>query len=90
VAGLQVPLPSQVRGRAAIAVPTGQLPPTQTVPAAYCWQAPDPSQSPVAPQLAAPPSAQVRVGSVPPAGTAEQVPCLPLTAHDMQTPVQSV
>ena len=51
-----------------------------------------PPQKPVWPQLAAPLSLQVPVGSVPPAATGAQVPAGPLAeaAQDMQVPVQAV
>lgn len=42
------------------------------------------------PQLAAPWSLQVPVGSVPPAATGLQLPALLLSAHDRQVPVQLV
>ncbi len=54
VAALQVPEPSQVRALVCVVDPAGQLEPTQTVPAAYFAQAPDPLQTPVVPHDAAP------------------------------------
>ena len=54
VAAWQVPFPSQVRAFVWVDLPEGQLGPTQVVPAAYFAQAPDPSHTPVVPQLAAP------------------------------------
>jgi hypothetical protein len=49
-----------------------------------------PSQKPVVPQVAAPASEQVRVGSTPPGRIGVQVPTLPSTAHDMQRAVQAL
>jgi hypothetical protein len=49
----QVPLPSQVRALVWVDPPDGQLEGTQTVPAAYLAQAPDPLHTPVVPQEAA-------------------------------------
>jgi hypothetical protein len=60
------------------------------VPEAYFWQALAPSQNPVWPQVEAATILQVPVGSAPPAGTAEQVPSLPASAHELQAPVQAV
>jgi hypothetical protein len=54
VAVLQVPVPSQLRAFVCVEAPTGQLEATQTVPAAYRWQAPAPSQTPLVPHDAAP------------------------------------
>jgi hypothetical protein len=54
VADLQVPVPSQVRAFVCVAAPEGQLDATHTVPAAYRWQAPAPSQTPLVLQEAAP------------------------------------
>jgi hypothetical protein len=51
---------------------------------------PVPSHLPLVLQLAAPLSAQVVVGSAPPAATGLHVPALPATAHDMHEPVQAV
>ncbi len=42
------------------------------------------------PQLAAPWSVHCPVGSVPPAAIGEQVPVLPVSAHDMHLPAQLV
>jgi hypothetical protein len=47
-------------------------------------------QNPVLPQLAAPWLVQRPAGSLPPIGTAEQVPTPPASAHDMHVPVQAV
>jgi hypothetical protein len=46
---------------------------------------PAPSQTPVVPQLLAPVSIQIAAGSLPPAATAEQVPC-PFSAQELQLP----
>lgn len=54
VADLQVPAPSQVRAFVWVDAPEGQLEATHTVPAAYRWQAPAPSQTPSVPHEAAP------------------------------------
>jgi hypothetical protein len=54
VAVLHTPLPSQVRALVRVEDPAGQLDPTQTVPAAYLAQAPEPLQTPVVPHDAAP------------------------------------
>jgi len=52
--------------------------------------APAPSHAPVAPQLAAPASWQVPLGSTPFAGTGLHVPGDDATAHDMHVPVHVV
>jgi hypothetical protein len=52
--------------------------------------APWPSQAPVVPQLVAPASLHVPVGSAPPAATGVHVPGAVATAHDMQVPAQAV
>ena len=54
VAVLQVPAPSQVRAFVCVDDPEEQLDATHTVPAAYRWQAPEPSQTPLVPHEAAP------------------------------------
>ena len=91
VAALQVPAPSQVRALVWVDIPVGQAGETQTVPAAYFWQAPAPSQKPFVPQVAAVWSLQVVCGSAPPAATLVQVPAVAGDAlHDLQTPVQSL
>lgn len=56
----------------------------QLVPAGIDRQAPLPSQVPLKPQGGA--SAQPPWGSIPPAGTAVQVPAEPTTLHDAQVP----
>lgn len=84
---LQLPAPSQVRG--GVSTSPVQVPATQTVLVPYSWHLPVPSHLPLVLQLAAPLSAQVVVGSAPPAATALQVP-LPEAAQDMQVPVQVV
>jgi hypothetical protein len=90
LAARQVPAPSHVRASVAIVVPAGHEPATQTVPAAYSWQAPLPSQAPVFPQLAAPSFVHVPVGSAPPATTGAQVPRADDDAQDMHVPAQGV
>ena len=76
VAVLQVPAPSQVRAFVCVEDPEAQLEATQIAPAAYRWQAPAPSQTPVVPQLATPWSLQVPCGSLAPAATLLQVPAV--------------
>ena len=49
-----------------------------------------PLQKPVVPQLAAPWSVHWPVGSAPPAATGEQVPLVPVNAHDRHLPAQVV
>ena len=49
-----------------------------------------PLQSPVAPQVVAPWSLHVPVGSTPPAAIGEQVPAVPVSAQDRQLAVQVV
>jgi hypothetical protein len=90
LAGRHVPAPSQVRASVCVEPPTGHDGAAQTVPAAYTWQAPAPSHTPVVLQLAAPASVQVPAGSAPPCGTGAQVPSVPASAHDMQAPAQAV
>jgi len=91
VAVWHLPLPSQVRAFVWVDVPVGQVGATHTVPAAYRWQPPLPSQTPVVPHDAAPRSLQVDEGSTPPAATLVQVPAVLAEAlHDLQVPVQAV
>jgi hypothetical protein len=90
LAARHVPAPSQVRDSVAVEVPAGQVGAAHTVPAAYSWQPPTPSQAPVRPQLAAPASLQVPVGSAEPDGTGAQVPSADDSAQDMQLPAQAV
>jgi hypothetical protein len=59
------------------------------VPLTYRRQPPLPSQVPSVPQVAAPASVHWFNGSWP-AGTVEQVPPVPVRAHDRQVPVQAV
>jgi hypothetical protein len=49
-----------------------------------------PLQNPVVPQVVAPWSLQVPVGSVPPAAIGEQVPAVPVSAQERQLAVQLV
>ena len=60
-----------------------------SVPAAYLWQAPLPSQKPSVPQPAEPLSAHWPNGSCI-AGTLAHVPADPDSAHDLQVPEQSL
>src|SRR5215831_6338717 len=83
----QTPPPLQVRG--GVYVEPVQLPAAHCVPLAYRRQAPLPLQKPSVPQLAAPLSVHWLSGSWP-AGTVEQVPPVPDSAHDMQVPRQVV
>src|SRR5947199_188095 len=100
VAERQAPAPLQVpsnpQGGAAAHPPWGSLVPAATgeqvptVPAAYTWQPPLPSQNPVVPQVAAPCALHWLAGSLPPVDTAVQVPALPASAHDMHVDPQVV
>jgi hypothetical protein len=91
VAALQVPAPSHVRALVCVVDPVGQLAPTQIVPAAYFWHAPEPSQTPVVPQEAVPWSWQVLAGSGWPVGTLLHVPAVAAeTLHDLHVPLQLV
>jgi len=84
------PAPSQVWALAWVDDPV-QLGWTHTTPAAYRWQAPAPSQTPLVPHDAAPWSLQVDCGSAAPAGTLVHVPAvLADTLHDLQVPLQLV
>jgi hypothetical protein len=85
---LQVPDPLQVADD--VSVEPVQVAARHWVPEAYFWQPPAPSQKPVWPQVDAATILQVVVGSAPPAGTAEQVPSFPVTAHELQVPVHAV
>jgi hypothetical protein len=58
------------------------------VPAAYFWQAPDPSQNPLLPQVGAVASVHWFKGSCP-AGTLVQAPWLPVRPQDWQVPAQA-
>ena len=90
VAGLHAPAPSQLRASGAVVAPAGHDGGAHSVPAAYSWQPPAPSQTPVVAQLAAPWSRHWPAGSRSPAATGTQLPALPMTAHDMQVPAQAV
>jgi hypothetical protein len=68
---------------------THVVPDAHDVPSARVAHAPPPSQKPVVPQVPAPESAQVRVGSAPPGGTGLHVPMPLASAHDMQIPEQA-
>jgi len=89
VAATQVPVPLHDRGDDSM--DPLQLGPAQAVPAEYLWQAPAPSQVLSVPQLGAPWSAHCdgTTGAWP-AGMFEQVPSLPLSAHDLQALPQAV
>jgi hypothetical protein len=90
LAARHVPAPSHVRASVAVDPPAGQVGAAHTVPAAYTWQAPAPSHAPVCPQLAAPWSLHVPVGSAAPDATGAQVPRADVSAQDMQVPAQAV
>ena len=90
VAVLQVPAPSQVRAFVCVDNPEAQLEATQIAPAAYRWQAPAPSQTPLVPQEATPWSLQVPCGSLVPTATLVQVPAVAERLHDLQVPLQFV
>lgn len=90
LAARHVPAPSHVRASVCVVAPGGQDGATQTVPTWYSWHVPRPSQTPVVPQLAAPASLQVPVGSAPPEVTGEQVPGDDALAQDMHAPAQAV
>ena len=77
------PAPSQVDWPVWVVVPAGQVAAPQEVPCAYRWQAP-PWHLPLVPQLAAPRSTQVAVGSGWPSGVSEQRPIEPASAQDLQ------
>src|SRR4051812_46605777 len=87
VAVLHVPAPSQVRAFVCVDSPEAQLEATQIAPAAYRWQAPAPSQTPVVPQEPTPWSLQVPCGSLVPTATLLQVPALADRLHDLQVPL---
>jgi hypothetical protein len=90
LAARHAPAPSQLRANVSIEPPAAQEGAAQIVPAAYSWQAPLPSQTPVVPQLVAPASVHVPVGSVPPEGTGAHVPSVPESAHDVHVPAHAV
>jgi hypothetical protein len=77
-----------VQRPATIPVPAMQESVPQIVPEAYLRQAPAPSQVPSSPQVAAPESVHCMNGSWP-AGTFAHVPALPVSAQDLQVPVQA-
>jgi hypothetical protein len=79
-----------VRASVAVVVPAGHDGGAHSTPAAYSWQAPAPSQTPVVPQLAAPWSRHWPAGSRQPIGTGAQVPGLAAVAQDRHVPVQAV
>jgi hypothetical protein len=82
----QVPPPLQVE--AAVTTPLTHLGSAQRVPDRYLRQAPVPLQVPSVPQLVAPWSWQVRLGSWPPAATEPQTPGDAARLQDWQTPSQ--
>jgi hypothetical protein len=83
-----LPFPSQVDSE--VYLPVAHLAATQTVPGVYFLQPPLPLQVPSLPQVAAPWSLHVPVGSRPFAGTGVQVPALPGRPHEKQLAVQAV
>lgn len=84
----QVPVPLQSRGGVKL-VPV-QVAATHCVPVTYFRHAPAPSHIPSVPQVEAAVIAHWVVGlGEAPAGTGEQVPALPVSAHDWQVPVQA-
>jgi len=62
---------------------------THTVSAAYFAHAPKPSQVPVSPHEAAPPSLQMARGSGLPGSIGQQVPSWPTRSHDTHAPLQA-
>jgi hypothetical protein len=58
--------------------------PPQPVPTGYLAHCPAPLQVPVVPQVDAGMVMQTPTGSTPPAGTGRQLPCWPVTAHELQ------
>jgi hypothetical protein len=87
LAAVQVPVPLQLR--AGVKVDPTQVAAAHWVEPLYTRQAPLPLQTPSVPQEAAPWSMHVPCGSAAPFSTAEQVPTLPATPHDMHVPVQA-
>jgi hypothetical protein len=81
VAGPQLPRPLHVRGDSS--VPVLQLAPAHSVPAAYSWQFPLPSQDPSRPHVDTGSAAQLPRRSAP-AGTGTQLPTWPATAQEKQ------
>lgn len=69
-------------------VPAVHVAAVQLVPAVYLRQTPAPSQKPSSPQVAAPLSAHCPRGSIP-AGMIEQVPIVPASPQERQTPLHS-
>ncbi len=89
VTALQVPAPSQVA--AGVSVAPVQLAAAHTVPLGQSRQCPAPSQRPSAKQPEAAVAAHwLATAGAAPAGTGEQVPALPESAHDRQVPVQAL
>jgi hypothetical protein len=86
---MHVPAPSQLDGPVNVLVAAAQVAFLHLVPAPYSWQVPA-TQRPLVPQLAAPLSMQVPVGSLEPVGTFAQVPSLPARLHDLQAELQTV
>jgi hypothetical protein len=85
----QVPAPSQVEAPVKVPVPVGQLAARHDVPLGYFWHTPA-WQRPLVPQLLAPWSLHIPVGSALPVATLVQVPVVPDSAHDWQAPVQAL
>jgi len=83
----QVPAPSQIAPGVNVVVFVGQVAGRQGVPWAYRWHAPA-WHLPLRPQVSAPASRQVPVGSGCPSGTLVQMPIDAVSAHDLQALAQ--
>jgi hypothetical protein len=86
--GRQVPSPSQVPVVFSL-LPLHEAA-TQTVSAAYLAHPPEPSQTPVSPQVEASDFRQTPWGSVTPTSTGPQIPGCPLWLQLTQAPVQAL
>jgi hypothetical protein len=84
-----LPAPSQLDLFVKLVVPAGQVGSRHFVPAAYFWQAPA-AQRPFVPQLAAPWSTHIALGSTAPVGTFVHVPSVPGRPHDLHAAAQAV
>jgi hypothetical protein len=85
----QFPAPSHDDWGVNVVVPAGHFASPHFVPDVYFWQAPA-TQRPFVPQVVAPWSTQIALGSMTPVGTFVQVPIESGSAHDLHEALQAV
>jgi hypothetical protein len=84
-----LPAPSQLDLPVKFVVPDGQVGSAHLVPEAYFWHAPA-AQRPFVPQLAAPWSTHMFLGSIVPVGTFVHTPSVPARPQDLHAAAQVV